>query len=68
MKYTLVVKSGQDGFLIGQLKEFPDVFTQGLTLAELKENIADALTMYLDDLRESYVPQAGTIEEELIFA
>ena len=46
MKYTLVVKQGQDGFLIGQLKELPAVFTQGLTIAELKENIADALEMY----------------------
>jgi predicted RNase H-like HicB family nuclease len=52
MKCTLVVKKGQNGFLIGQLKEFPSVFTQGVTLAELKENIADALEMYLEDLRE----------------
>jgi predicted RNase H-like HicB family nuclease len=51
MKYTLVIKKGQNGFLIGQLKEFPDVFTQGTTLAELKENIVDALEMYFEDLR-----------------
>ncbi|GHT69815.1 hypothetical protein FACS189452_10570 [Bacteroidia bacterium] len=68
MKYTLIVKQGQNGFLIGMLKEFPDVFTQGLTLAELKENIADALAMHLDDLRERYVPQGNVFEEELIFA
>ncbi|MDR1762867.1 MAG: type II toxin-antitoxin system HicB family antitoxin [Dysgonamonadaceae bacterium] len=69
MRYTLVIKKGQDGFLIGQLKELPDVFTQGLTVAELKENIADALEMYLEDMRETYQPQ-GTIveEEELVFA
>ena len=35
MKYTLVIKQGQDGFLIGQLKELPAVFSQGLTLTEL---------------------------------
>ena len=53
MKYTLVISNGQDGFLIGQIKELPEVFTQGLTVAELKENIADALEMYFEDMREN---------------
>ena len=54
MKYTLVIKQGQDGFLIGQLKELPAVFSQGLTVSELKENIADVLELYLEDMREKY--------------
>ena len=69
MKYTLVIKQGKDGFLIGQLKELPAVFTQGLTVSELKENIADALEMYFDDMREIYEPQGVMIdEEEIVFA
>jgi len=69
MKYTLVIKQGQDGYLIGQLKELPAVFTQGLTISELKENIADVLELYLEDLREKYVPQDVMLEEEeIIFA
>ena len=67
MKLTLVVKNGQNGFLIGQLKELPAVFTQGLTVDEVKENIIDALTLYLEDLREDYVPMGEMIEEELVF-
>jgi predicted RNase H-like HicB family nuclease len=69
MKYTLVIKQGKDGFLIGQLKELPDVFTQGLTISELKENIADVLEMYFEDKRESYEPQGIMLdEEEIVFA
>ena len=69
MKYTLVIKQGKDGFLIGQLKELPAVFTQGLTIDELKANIADALELYLEDMREIYQPQGVMIdEEEMIFA
>ena len=69
MKYTLVIKQGKDGFLIGQLKELPEVFTQGLTLSELKENIADVLEMYFEDRRENYNPQGVMInEEEIVFA
>jgi predicted RNase H-like HicB family nuclease len=68
MKCTLVIRGGKDGFLIGQLKELPEVFTQGLTLDEVKENIADVLEMYLEDLREKYVPQGEMIEEtEIVF-
>ena len=62
MKYTLVIKQGQDGFLIGQLKELPAVFSQGLTISELKENIADVLELYLEDMREKYVPQGVMLQ------
>ena len=69
MTLTLVVKKGKNGFLIGQLKEVPEVFTQGLTLEEVKENIIDSLEMYLEDLRERYQPEGEMLqEEELIFA
>jgi predicted RNase H-like HicB family nuclease len=69
MKYTLVIKKGKDGFFIGQLKELPVVFTQGLTISELKENIADALELYFEDMRENYQPQGVMIEEEeIVFA
>ena len=68
MKYTLVIKQGQDGYFIGQLKELPAVFTQGLTISELKDNIADVLELYMEDMREKYVPQGVMLdEEEIIF-
>ena len=68
MILTLVLKKGKDGFLIGQLKEIPAVFTQGKTVEEVKENIADALDMYLDDIREQYHPEGDMLqEEELLF-
>jgi predicted RNase H-like HicB family nuclease len=68
MKCTLVIKTGKNGFLIGQLKELPEVFTQGVTLDEVKENISDVLEMYFEDLREKYEPHGEMIEEiEMVF-
>lgn len=64
MKLTLIVKKGKNGYLIGQIKELPAVFTQGLTVDELKENIADALEMYLEDVRERYQPDGDMLQEE----
>ena len=37
-----------DGWFVGKLKEVPGVFSQGETLEELKENIADAYRMMLE--------------------
>lgn len=38
----------EDGWFIGKLREVPGVFSQGETLAELEENIADAYKMMLE--------------------
>lgn len=51
MKFTLLIRQGKTQ-LIGQLKEIPGVLTQGKTGEEEKENIQDALTIYLEDVRE----------------
>ena len=37
-----------NGWYVGKLKEVPGVFSQGETLAELEENIAEAYTLMLD--------------------
>ena len=50
MKLTLVIKKGKSNFLVGQLKELPEVFTQGKDTQELRENIQDAMEMYLEDV------------------
>jgi predicted RNase H-like HicB family nuclease len=69
MTLTLVIKKGKNGYLIGQLKELPAVFTQGLTVEEVKENIVDSLEMYFEDIREQYRPEGEMLqEEEIIFA
>jgi predicted RNase H-like HicB family nuclease len=69
MKLTLVIKKGESDFLVGQLKELPEVFTQGKDIAELRKNILDALELYFEDLREQYSPKGEMIsEEEIVIA
>ncbi|MBT3382571.1 MAG: type II toxin-antitoxin system HicB family antitoxin [Prolixibacteraceae bacterium] len=69
MKLTLVIKKGKNSFLVGQLKELPEVFTQGENIQELRKNILDALEMYLEDLRERYSPKGEMLsEEEIVIA
>lgn len=66
MKLTLVIKKGKSKYLVGQLKELPEVFTQGKDIQELKENIMDALELYLEDVREQYSPNGEMFSEEEI--
>ncbi len=69
MKLTLIIKKGKSNYLVGQLKELPEVFTQGKDIQELRENIKDALEIYLEDLREQYSLKGEMLsEEEIIIA
>lgn len=70
MKLTLIVSEGNSGFLIGQIKEMPGVMTQGATLDKLKENIKDALELYLEDMREDFkeTPEKTIYEGDLELA
>ncbi|MFD2785505.1 type II toxin-antitoxin system HicB family antitoxin [Hymenobacter rubripertinctus] len=70
MKLTLIIRQGKTQ-LIGQLKELPGVLTQGSTVAEVKENIHDALALYLEDMRADDSDSNGAniiAQEELEFA
>ena len=44
-----------DGCYVGRMKEVPGIFSQGETLKEFEENIADAYKMILEEKYE-YVP------------
>lgn len=50
-----------DGWCVGRLREVPGVFSQGETLEELKENIADAYRMMCETSEPAHA-RAKTIE------
>jgi predicted RNase H-like HicB family nuclease len=67
MELTLVITKGKDGYLIGKIKEVPAVVTQGKTLEEVKENILDALQLYLEDMRaDNSDHDEDFVKEELL--
>lgn len=48
MTITAIIEQGEDGWLVGQLKEFPAVIDQGKTVEELKKNLLSGLQFYLE--------------------
>jgi predicted RNase H-like HicB family nuclease len=55
-----------DGWYVGRVAEVPGVFSQGETLEELKENIADAYALMIESEPADVFPKKrNRIEVEL---
>ena len=52
MTITAIIEQGENGWLVGHLKEFPEVIDQGKTIEELQQNLLDGLTYFLEIQRE----------------
>ena len=64
MNMTLRVSKGEEYF-IGKIKEIPAVITQGKTIEETKENILDALQLYLESMQEETESLNVVMEESI---
>jgi len=67
MKLTIVISKGEE-FFIGTIKEIPAVLTQGKTVEETKENVLDALKLYLEDMQSEEDNSNKILEEDLIIS
>lgn len=67
MKLTIVISKGEELF-IGAIKEIPAVLTQGKTIEETKENVLDALELYLEDMQNEEDNSNKVLEEDLIIS
>ncbi|MDQ6762103.1 MAG: type II toxin-antitoxin system HicB family antitoxin [Bacteroidota bacterium] len=67
MKLTIVVSKGEE-FFIGMIKEIPGVLSQGETVEEARENVLDALNLYLEDMQNEEDNLTKVLEEDLIIS
>jgi predicted RNase H-like HicB family nuclease len=67
MKLTIVISKGEE-FFIGTIKEIPAVLTQGQTVEETKENVLDALELYLEDMQSEEDNSNKIFEEDLMIS
>ena len=64
MKLTIIVSKGQE-FYIGAIKEIPAVVSQGASIEEARENVLDALELYLEDMQQEKMFDNTVLEEDL---
>ena len=67
MKLTITIAKG-DEYFIGTIKEIPAVNTQGATIEETRENVLDALRLYLEDMQQEKGLENTVLEEDLTIA
>jgi len=67
MKLTLTIAKGEELY-IGTIKEIPAVITQGSTIDETRENVMDALALYLENMQETNNLTNTVLQEYLILS
>ena len=67
---TAIYEEAEEGGYIGYVAELPGANTQGETLAEVKENLADAIQLILEANREQFErqlsPTSKVTREQLV--
>ncbi len=56
MRYDCVIEKANDGSYSAYVPDLPGCTTSGDTLDEIKANIKDAVSLYVDSLRENNEP------------
>ena len=56
MRYTVILKKGEDGYIIANVPALPGCITQGKTREEALKNAKEAIELYIDVLREDNEP------------
>lgn len=64
MKLTIAIARGQE-YYVGTIKEMPGVITQGETIEETKEDLMDALQLYLEAMEAESELENVVLEEDL---
>jgi predicted RNase H-like HicB family nuclease len=67
MKLPIAIVKG-DEYFAGTIKEIPAVITQGQTIEETRDNVLDALKLYLEDMQQEKSLENIVLEEDLTIA
>ena len=52
MEYTAIIEKTSNGWYIAQCEQVPGALTQGKTLAEVQENLKEAISLVLESEKE----------------
>ena len=61
--YSYIVTRAEEGGYLAKCIELPQVHTEGATLAEVRKNMRDALSLTVDYLKERAKKEKGKVLE-----
>ncbi len=66
MKYRVVITKGEDGWYVVECPSLPGCISQGKTREEAKENIQEAIELYLESMRKHNEKAPPQYEEVVV--
>jgi len=66
VKYRVHIEQDEDGVFIAEVPALPGCISQGNTRKEALRNIQEAITAYLESLKEHDEPIPPSIYEEMV--
>jgi len=66
MRYRVYIQPDEDGVFVATCPSLPGCVSQGATRSEVRQNIQEAISLYLKSLRKHGDPIPPGIEEEVI--
>lgn len=68
MEYLVTFEKAADGTIWAKVPDLDGCYSCGETIDEAKENVKDAITLYLEDLKEEGkpIPQPSLLKAELV--
>ena len=66
MKFRIYIEQDEDGVFIATCPTLPGCISQGQTRAEARQNISEAISLYLESLKHHGDPIPPGIQEEVV--
>ncbi len=66
MKFRVIITQDEDGVFVAECPTLPGCVSQGKTREEVRRNIAEAIELYLESLRDRNEPIPPPISEETV--
>ena len=66
MKYTVILKPGEDGYIVVNVPALPGCITQGKTREDALKNAREAIEAYVGSLKKHNEPIPEDVDVEVI--
>lgn len=66
MKYRVLIEPDEDGVFVAEVPVLPGCVSQGASREDALKNVREAISLYLESLREHGEPVPPPITEEIV--
>jgi len=65
-RFHVSIEKDEAGLYVGRCKELPNAFTQARSIPELKERMAEVISLIMEDIEEEHSKNPKTIIEVVV--